>query len=159
MDELKSILLVEDDPKDLELTLFALSECNLADDTAVTRDGAEALDYLYRRGAYADRPDHQPAVILLDLKMPKINGLQVLKAIKSDAKLCAIPVVIMTSSREPSDLSQCYKLGVNSFVVKPLHFDEFSKVVKEIGTFWALVNEPPPGSIGRILPGHQQPGR
>jgi CheY-like chemotaxis protein len=156
MVDLKSILLVEDDPKDVELTLIALSECNLANEIEVTRDGAEALDYLYRRGAYANRPEQNPVVILLDLKMPKVDGIQVLKTLKSDRQMSSIPVVILTSSREPSDLDECYKLGVNSFVVKPVHFAEFTKVVKEVGMFWAIINEPPPGSMSRKLPDQKQ---
>src|SRR5512144_1764838 len=118
----KRILLAEDDPKDVELTINALGEHNLANDIQVVRDGAEALDYLYRRGEYAQEPDGNPVVILLDLKMPKIDGMQVLRQIKSDKNLQTIPVVILTSSRESRDLETCYQLGVNAYVVKPVQF-------------------------------------
>ncbi|MGV8121506.1 MAG: response regulator [Candidatus Xenobiia bacterium LiM19] len=156
MEELKSILLVEDDPKDVELSLIALSDCNLANEIAVARDGAEALDYLYRRGAYTLRPQGNPVVILLDLKMPKVDGIQVLKTLKSDEQMCSIPIVILTSSREARDLDECYKLGVNSFVVKPVHFSEFTRVIKQVGVFWALINEPPLGSSKRGAPHHPE---
>ena len=148
MKTFKRILLAEDDPKDVELTVSALSEHNLANDILVVRDGAEALDYLYRRGAFAQHPGGNPVVILLDLKMPKMDGIQVLAQIKSDKRLKAIPVVILTSSRESQDLETCYQLGVNAYVVKPVKFSDFVESVKEIGIFWALVNEPPPGNIG-----------
>jgi CheY-like chemotaxis protein len=149
MKTLKSILLVEDDPKDVELTLSAFGEYNLANDVAVARDGVEALDYLFCRGAFADRSSGNPVVILLDLKMPKLGGIQVLQQLKADKKLKFIPVVVLTSSRESRDLKECYKLGVNSYVVKPVRFNEFIKAVKLIGVYWALINETPPGSVRR----------
>ena len=149
MDTLKRILLVEDDPKDIELTTNALGEYNLANEIAIARDGVEALDYMYRRGLFASRPHGHPVVILLDLKMPKVDGIQVLKQLKSDESLRCVPVVILTSSRETSDLNECYKLGVNAYVVKPVRFAEFVEAVKGVGVFWALVNEPPPGSVGK----------
>ena len=149
METIKRILLVEDDPKDIELTLDALSEHNLANKIVVARDGVEALDYLYRRGAFAQRPEGNPVVILLDIKMPRLDGLQVLKQLKADEQMHLIPVVILTSSRESRDLEECYQLGVNAYVVKPVRFTEFVNAVKEIGVFWALINEPPPGSVKR----------
>jgi len=149
METIKRILLVEDDPKDIELTLDALSEHNLANKIVVARDGVEALDYLYRRGAFAQRPEGNPVVILLDIKMPRLDGLQVLKQLKADEQMQIIPIVILTSSRESRDLEECYQLGVNAYVVKPVRFTEFVNAVKEIGVFWALINEPPPGSVKR----------
>jgi CheY-like chemotaxis protein len=146
METFKRILLVEDDPKDIELTLSALDEYNLANEIVVARDGVEALDYLYRRGAFAERPKGQPVVILLDLKMPKLGGLQVLRQLKADEQLRLVPVVILTSSRESRDLEECYRQGVNAYVVKPVRFAEFVEAVKHIGVFWALINEPPSGS-------------
>jgi CheY-like chemotaxis protein len=143
------ILLVEDDPHDVELTLTALEEYHLANEVVVTHDGAEALDYIYRRGAYADRPNGSPAVLLLDLKLPKVDGLEVLQQIKRDEKLRMIPVVVLTSSREERDMVASYRLGVNAYVVKPVDFHEFVNAIKELGIFWAIVNEPPPGSIRR----------
>jgi CheY-like chemotaxis protein len=147
MEKIKRILLVEDDPRDVELTLSALGEHNLANEVVVARDGVEALDYLYRRETFSSRPEGNPLVILLDLKMPRMDGIQLLKQLKSDERMRVIPVVILTSSRESPDLEKCYKLGVNAYVVKPVRFTEFVKVVKEIGLFWALINEPPPGSV------------
>ena len=147
MAELKRILLAEDNPKDVELTLTALDEHNLANEVVVVNDGAEALDYLYRRGKYAMRADNDPAVVLLDLKMPKVDGLEVLRTIKKDDKLKSIPLVILTSSREEKDLVESYKLGVNAYVVKPVNFQQFIEAVKELGAFWAVINEPPPGSV------------
>ena len=147
MAELKRILLAEDNPKDVELTLTALDEHNLANEVVVVNDGAEALDYLYRRGKYAMRADNDPAVVLLDLKMPKVDGLEVLRTIKNDSNLKTIPLVILTSSREEKDLVESYKLGVNAYVVKPVNFQQFIEAVKELGAFWAVVNEPPPGSV------------
>ena len=144
MENLKRILLVEDDSKDIELTLTALSEHNLANEVAVARDGVEALDYLYRRGSFAERPHGDPAVILLDLKMPRLDGVQVLRQLKADERMRMIPVVILTSSRESSDLQECYLLGVNAYVVKPVRFFEFVEAVKQIGMFWALINQTPP---------------
>jgi CheY-like chemotaxis protein len=147
MEPLKRILLAEDDPKDVELTLTALAEYRLADEVVVARDGVETLDYVHRRGAYAARPAGHPAVILLDLKMPRLDGLQVLRQLKADERLRPIPIVILTSSREDRDLAECYRLGVNAYVVKPVRFVEFVEAVKHIGVFWALTNEPPPGSV------------
>ncbi len=146
MNPLKRILLAEDDPQDIELTLDALSEHNLANAVVVARDGVEALDYLYRRGAFSERGNGNPVVILLDLKMPKLDGIEVLQKIKSDEKLQNIPVVVLTSSRESQDLETCYRLGVNAYVVKPVKFEDFVEAVKNVGIFWALINEPPPGS-------------
>ena len=147
MSKLGRILLVEDDPKDVELTLTALEEYKLANEVVVAHDGAEALDYLYRRGTFATRSTDNPAVLLLDLKLPKVDGLEVLQQIKADAKLKLIPVVVLTSSHEEKDMVTSYKLGVNAYVVKPVDFHEFVNAVKELGIFWALVNEPPPGSV------------
>jgi CheY-like chemotaxis protein len=147
MNELGRILIVEDDPKDVELTLTALDEYNLANEVVVTRDGEEALDYLYCRGNFKMRSSDNPAVLLLDLKLPKVDGLEVLQQIKSDDKLKFIPVVVLTSSREEKDLIASYKLGVNGYVVKPVDFHEFVNAIKELGIFWAVINEPPPGSI------------
>jgi CheY-like chemotaxis protein len=147
MNELGRILIVEDDPKDVELTLTALEEYNLANEVVVTRDGEEALDYLYCRGNFAARTNDNPAVLLLDLKLPKVDGLEVLQQIKSDEKLKMIPVVVLTSSREERDMVASYKLGVNAYVVKPVDFHEFVNAIKELGIFWAVINEPPPGSI------------
>jgi CheY-like chemotaxis protein len=147
MSNLGRILLVEDDPKDVELTLTALEEYKLANEVVVARDGEEALDYLYRRGNFATRSTDNPAVLLLDLKLPKVDGLEVLQQIKADAKLKLIPVVVLTSSHEERDMVTSYKLGVNAYVVKPVDFHEFVNAVKELGIFWALVNEPPPGSV------------
>jgi CheY-like chemotaxis protein len=141
------ILLVEDDPRDVELTLTALEDHKLANEVTVARDGQEALDYLYRRGQFATRPNDNPAVMLLDLKLPKIDGLEVLKQIKSDEQLKTIPVVVLTSSHEEQDMMKSYKLGVNAYVVKPVDFHEFINAVKELGMFWAIINQPPPGSI------------
>ena len=143
METLKRILLVEDDHKDIELTLAALAEHRLANEVAVARDGVEALDYLYRRGPFAQRPMGHPVVIMLDLKMPRMDGVQVLRQIKADEHLGVIPVVILTSSRESQDLDACYRLGVNAYVVKPVRFTEFVDAIKQTGMFWALVNHPP----------------
>ena len=147
MNELGRILIVEDDPKDVELTLTALEEYNLANEVVVTHDGEEALDYLYCRGSFNIRGGENPAVVLLDLKLPKVDGLEVLQQIKTDDKLKLIPVVVLTSSREEKDMVASYKLGVNAYVVKPVNFHEFVNAIKELGVFWALVNEPPPGSL------------
>ncbi len=147
MEPLKRILLVEDDPQDVELTILALSEYNLANEIVAVRDGVEALDYVYRRGAFAQRPAGNPVVILLDLKMPRLNGVEVLKQLKTDAQLRLLPVVILTSSRESRDLEECYRLGVNAYVVKPVRFSAFLEAVQGLGLFWALLNEPPPGSV------------
>jgi CheY-like chemotaxis protein len=138
--------MVEDDPKDVELTLTALEEYNLANEVVVAHDGEEALDYLYCRGSFATRDGENPAVMLLDLKLPKINGLEVLKQVKSDEKLRLIPVVVLTSSHEEKDMVTSYRLGVNAYVVKPVDFHEFVNAIKELGVFWAVINQPPPGS-------------
>jgi CheY-like chemotaxis protein len=145
--ELKNILLVEDDPRDVELTLAALDEHNLANKVTVARDGEEALEYLYCRGKFESRTTGNPIFVLLDLKMPKVTGLEVLRQIKSDPHLRATPVIVLSSSREQPDLNECYKLGVNSYVVKPVDFTEFMGAVKELGLFWAAINEPPPNSM------------
>ncbi len=160
MEPIKSILLAEDDPQDVELTLTALSEYNLANEIAVVRDGVEALDYVFRRGAFAARPAGNPVVILLDIKMPRVDGLQVLRQLKADEQTRDIPVVILTSSREARDLNECYQLGVNAYVVKPVHFADFMNTVKGIGVFWALINEPPAGSVSqRTYPGQGSTGK
>jgi CheY-like chemotaxis protein len=143
--ELRRILLVEDNPHDVELTLAALDELKVANAVVVTRDGAEALDYLRRSGTFAGRSDADPVVILLDLKMPKVDGLEVLKQVKQDPGLRTLPVVMLTSSREERDLVESYRLGVNAYVVKPVDFPQFTEAVRRLGVFWALVNEPPPG--------------
>ena len=140
----KNILLAEDDPRDVELTLAALEEHHLANKVVVVADGEQALDYLYRRGGFKAREGANPVLVLLDLKMPKVNGLEVLKIIKTDEHLMAIPVVVLSSSRETPDLAECYKYGVNAYVVKPVDFSEFMKAVQQLGVFWAAVNEPPP---------------
>lgn len=147
MDKLGRILMVEDDPKDVELTLTALEDYNLANEVIVARDGEEALDYLYYRGPFKMRAGENPAVMLLDLKLPKVDGLEVLKQVKSDEKLKMIPIVVLTSSKEEKDMVASYKLGVNAYVVKPVDFHEFVNAIKELGAFWAIINEPPPGSM------------
>ena len=144
MAEPKKILLVEDDPHDVELTLIALEKIGLAGGLIVTRDGAEALDYLFRREAYAARKDGMPAAVLLDIKLPKVDGIEVLRIIKSDAALKMLPVVMLTSSREDRDLEACYKEGANAFVVKPVGFAEFEEAISKIWDFWSKLNEPPP---------------
>jgi CheY-like chemotaxis protein len=147
MEKLGRILIVEDDPRDVELTLTALEDYKLANEVVVCRDGQEALDYLHSRGKFSDRVNENPAVMLLDLKLPKVDGLEVLQRIKSDERLRMIPVVVLTSSHEEKDMMRSYKLGVNAYVVKPVDFHEFVNAVKELGAFWAVVNEPPPGSM------------
>jgi len=147
MAELKRILLVEDNPNDVELTLKGLKEHNLANEVVVARDGVEALDYLYRLGQFADRSQGNPAAILLDLNLPRIDGLEVLKKIRSDDQLKLVPVVVLTSSREERDLMEAYKLGANAYVVKPVNFQEFMDAIKSLGLFWAIINEPPPGNV------------
>ena len=142
--ELKPILLVEDSPKDIELTLAALEQCQLANTVIVARDGAEALDYLRSEGKFSGRPAGDPAVVLLDLKLPKVDGLEVLEQIKNDPKLQQTPVVMLTSSREERDLVRSYQLGVNAFVVKPVGFDKFFEAIQDLGMFWAVLNEAPP---------------
>jgi len=149
MNGLRRILMVEDDARDVELSLTALEQYNLANEVVVVGDGEEALDYLYQRGQFMARPSGNPAVLLLDLKLPKVDGLEVLQQIKRDAQLKMIPVVVLTSSREERDMVASYQLGVNAYVVKPVDFHEFVNAVKELGIFWALINEPPPGSIKR----------
>ena len=149
MDKIGRILMVEDDPKDVELTLTALEEYNLANEIVIVGDGDEALDYLYKRGVFETRAAGNPAVILLDLKLPKVNGLEVLQQIKSDDKLRMVPVVVLTSSKEEKDMVASYELGVNGYVVKPVDFHEFVNAIRELGVFWAIINEPPPGSIKR----------
>jgi len=144
MSSLKRILLVEDSPRDAELVLEVLTQHHLANEVVHVRDGADAMDYLYRRGKFADRSIGEPAVVLLDLKMPRVDGLEVLRQIKADPALKIIPVVMMTSSREEQDLLKSYQLGVNAYVVKPVHFHEFVDAVKNLGAFWAVTNEAPP---------------
>ena len=149
MDGLQRILMVEDNPRDAELSLTALEQHNLANEVVVVGDGEEALDYLHRRGNFTGRANGNPAVILLDLKLPKVDGLEVLEHIKRDEELKVIPVVVLTSSREERDMVASYKLGVNAYVVKPVGFHDFVNAVKELGVFWALINESPPGSVRR----------
>ncbi len=139
-------MIVEDDPRDVELTMSALEDHNLANEVVVTRDGQQALDYLNCQGEFASRPNDNPAVMLLDLKLPKIDGLEVLQKVKSDDRLKMIPVVVLTSSQEEKDMARSYALGVNAYVVKPVDFHEFINAVKELGVFWAIINQPPPGS-------------
>jgi len=144
---IKPILLVEDDPRDLELTLVALERSQLANEVVVLRDGAQALDYLRREGEHAGRDSGNPAVILLDLKLPKVNGLEVLEAVRANPALRSIPVVMLTSSQEENDLVRSYELGVNAYVVKPVEFKMFVSAIADLGIFWAVLNEPPPGSL------------
>jgi CheY-like chemotaxis protein len=151
MSELKRILLVEDSPNDVELTLTALAENHLANEV-VARDGEEALDHLYRRGIFKLRAEGHPAVVLLDLKLPRVDGLEVLQQIKKGPELQAVPVVMLTSSREEQDLVRSYKLGVNAYVVKPVDFTEFVHALRELGLFWAVINQPPPGTVSRPPP-------
>ena len=143
MIELKTILLVEDNPKDVELTIEALNEHNLANRVVAVRDGIEALEYLNYEGEFKNRKKSSPGVILLDIKMPRMDGIEVLAVIKGNDQLKTIPVVMMTSSREEPDLKKCYELGVNAYVVKPVNFNDFLDAVKHIGVFWALINELP----------------
>jgi CheY-like chemotaxis protein len=147
MERLGRILLVEDDHRDVELSMTALEEYNLANEVVVARDGQEALDYLYCHGNFKNRIKENPAVILLDLKLPKVNGLEILQKIRSDEQLKMIPVVVLTSSQEEKDMVSSYALGVNAYVVKPVDFHEFINAVKELGVFWAIINQPPPGSV------------
>lgn len=144
---LKPILLVEDDARDLELTLVALEKSQLANEVIVVRDGAEALDYLNREGVHAERSEGSPAVVLLDLKLPKVNGLEVLRAVRSTEALKSIPIVMLTSSQAETDVVQSYELGVNAYVVKPVEFKQFVTAISDLGVFWAVLNEPPPGSL------------
>ncbi len=141
---IKNILLVEDDPRDVELTLAALEEFHLANQVAVVDNGADVLDYLHRRGKFTSRAGGDPVVVLLDLKLPKVGGLEVLKAIKTDEHLKVIPVVVLSSSRETPDLVECYRHGVNAYVVKPVDFAGFVRAIKQLGIFWVAINEPPP---------------
>lgn len=141
---LRPILLVEDNPDDIELTLIALEKTRLANPVVSVRDGEEALDFLRRQGKWAERVDQNPAVILLDKKLPKIDGHEVLKSVRADESLRHIPVVMLTSSREEKDLLRSYDLGVNAYVVKPVAFDDFMAAISDLGMFWAVLNEPPP---------------
>lgn len=150
MSTIGRILLVEDDSKDVELTMTALEEYNLSNEVVVATDGEEALDYLYYRGKFQRRTGENPAVMLLDLKLPKVNGLEVLETIRADEKLKMMPVVVLTSSGEEQDMVKSYKLGVNAYVVKPVDFHAFVNAIKELGVFWAIINEPPPGSVRKI---------
>lgn len=144
---LKPILLVEDDPRDLELTLVALERSQLANEVVIVRDGEAALEYLNRAGEYASRAEGNPAVILLDLKLPKVNGLEVLQTVRTTEQLRSVPVVMLTSSHEESDVLRSYQLGVNAYVVKPVEFKQFVEAIADLGIFWAVLNEPPPGSL------------
>ncbi len=148
MTDLRRILLVEDNPHDIELTLRALAKYNLANAIVVVRDGEEALDYLYCRAGFAGRASGHPAMILLDIKLPRLNGLAVLKQIRSEPDLKSLPVVMLTASREEPDLAESYRLGANAYVVKPLDFLSFVEAVKRLGVSWALMNEPPAGDPG-----------
>lgn len=144
MSNLRPILLAEDNPNDVELIVTALKEASLANQIVATHDGAQALDFLFRRGAYAKRDPIPPAVLLLDLKMPKVDGREVLKQVRADPELRLLPVVVLTSSREEQDLFETYNLGANAYLVKPVEFDAFISAVGKLGVFWALLNEPPP---------------
>jgi CheY-like chemotaxis protein len=151
MEILNNILYAEDSANDAELTLEALKSAGVPNQVVVARDGAEALDYLYHRGRFAQRSAGFPLLVLLDLKLPKVSGLEVLKTIKSDPTLRSLPVVVLTSSREERDLVEGYRLGVNAFVVKPVGYHQFSESVRRLGQFWAQLNEPPPlGAISRM---------
>lgn len=149
MGTLRPILLVEDNPSDRELTLAALARCQLANEIVVARDGEEALNYMYARGPWENRDAGDPAVILLDLKLPKIDGLEVLEKLKADPAQRHVPIVMLTSSREERDVVRSYELGVNSFVVKPVEFNEFFEAIQDLGMFWAILNEPPPFGLRR----------
>jgi two-component system, response regulator len=146
--KLKRILLAEDNPLDVEMTLEALSGHGLANAIDVVNDGVEALDYLFRRGAFAERPEGNPGLLILDIKMPRMDGLQVLEQIKQSGSLRTMPVVMLTASRQEKDLLESYRLGVNAFVVKPVDFHEFADAMKVLGLFWAILNEPPPEGRG-----------
>lgn len=147
MSDAKRILLAEDSPQDVEMTLAALSEHKLTNEIVVVNDGEQALDYLYMRGRYAGRAPGNPILVLLDLKMPKVDGLEVLRSIKQDETLRTTPVVMLTSSREEQDVVRSYQLGINAYVVKPVDFHSFIEAVKQLGTFWTLHNEPPPQRV------------
>lgn len=149
MSPLKRILLAEDNQNDVELTLTALDEYNLANEVVVVRDGVEVMDYLFQRGKFVGHANGVPAVILLDLKMPRMDGLEALKQLRSEPRFKHVPVVMITSSREEQDLVRSYELGVNAYVVKPVDFQKFVECIKQIGCFWALINEPPPGNLGK----------
>ncbi len=151
MNTIKRILLVDDDPNDVELTLTSLEKHHLANEVMVAHDGEEALDILFRRGDYQDLPDGNPTAVLLDLKMPKVDGLEVLRQLRANEKTKLIPVVVLTTSREEKDIVESYRLGVNAYVVKPVDFLKFTEAVREIGLFWVVVNEPPPGSVPRMV--------
>ena len=149
VDRLVDILLVEDNPHDVELTLHALQEHNLANHIEVARDGVEALDFLFGTGAHAGRRvERGPKVVLLDLKLPRMDGLEVLRRVKGDSRTQIIPVVVLTSSREERDVIESYRLGVNSYIVKPVDFDQFTRAMRDIGFYWVLLNEPPLASTG-----------
>lgn len=148
LNQLRPILLAEDNPADVELTLAALHAANVANEVVVVSDGVQALDYLYRRGVHAGRTTGQPCVVLLDLKMPKVDGLEVLRTIRADPRLRTLAVVVFTSSREEQDVISSYQLGTNAYVVKPVGFDDFMSAIGRLGFFWALLNEPPPAATG-----------
>lgn len=148
MSRLGHLLLVEDNLNDIELTTTALKQNNLVNEIVVARHGGEALDYLYRRGSFQGRSRGNPIVVLLDLKMPKVDGLEVLRQMKGDESLKVIPVVMLTSSREESDLVKSYQLGTNAYVVKPVGFEQFTDAIRQLGMFWAVLNEPPPDTNG-----------
>lgn len=152
MNTAKPIVLAEDNPRDAELALAAMEEEHISDKVVLCHDGAEVLDYLYCRGQFKSRLKGNPAVIFLDLKMPKVNGLEVLRTIKADINLRPIPVVMLTSSREERDLAESYALGANAYVVKPVEFQKFLSAVKELGTFWGVINEPPPEGLRSAQP-------
>jgi CheY-like chemotaxis protein len=151
--ELKQIVLAEDNANDVELTVNALRKNHIINEIVVIRDGAETLDYLYKRNAFTDRAGSNPALVLLDLKMPRVDGIEVLRQIKTDLALKSIPVVMLTSSREEQDLVRSYELGVNAYVVKPVEFHQFMDAVKLLGGFWAVINEPPPAHAAGISHG------
>jgi CheY-like chemotaxis protein len=144
MTTLRPILLIEDNLNDVELTITALKSHNVANEVVVARHGGEGLDYLYRRGQFVNRPPGLPVAVFLDLKMPKVDGLEVLRIVKSDPALKTAPIVMLTSSREEADLVKSYELGANAYVVKPVGFEQFTDAIRQLGIFWALVNEPPP---------------
>jgi len=148
--EVKRILIVDDSPNDVELTKAALAEKNLANEVVVAEDGEEALDYLYKRGKFADCEKGNPAMILLDIKMPRMNGIEVLKHIRSNDKFKFIPVIMLTSSNQERDLVESYKLGANSYVVKPVDIVQFINAIKDLGQFWAVINQSPPANIGHV---------